>query len=113
MLIRVLQVIAAIATVLTGLYSLLKPRSVTGFTGLRPEGARGITEIRAILGGFFVALGAAPLLLGEPATYTMLGLGYLFVAIVRAISMFADGSVVRSNWISLATEVVLGVILVV
>ena len=112
MVIRVLQIIAAVGTMLTGLYSLLKPRSVIGFTGLRPEGGRGITEIRAVLGGSLVALGAAPLLLGEPATYTMLGLGYLVVAIVRAISMFADGSVVRSNWISLAVEVVFGVMLV-
>lgn len=112
MIIQILQIIAAVATILTGLVSLLKPESVTGFTGLRPEGGRGITEIRAVLGGFFVALGAAPLLLNSPSAYTMLGIAYLGVGLVRGISMFIDKSVERSNNISLAVELIFGLILV-
>jgi len=112
MIIQILQIIAAVATILTGLVSLLKPESVTGFTGLRPEGGRGITEIRAVLGGFFVALGAAPLLLNSPSAYTMLGIAYLGVGLVRGISMFVDKSVERSNNISLAVELIFGLILV-
>jgi hypothetical protein len=42
----------------------------------------------------------------------MLGIAYLGVAAVRAVSMFVDKSVMKSNIISLVTEVVLGVILV-
>jgi hypothetical protein len=113
MVIRVLQIIAAVATILTGLVSLLGPRSVKGFTGLSAEGGRGITEIRAVLGGFFVALGAAPLILNATAAYQMLGIAYLVVGGVRAVSMFVDKSVVQSNIISLVVEIVLGVILVV
>ena len=112
MFIRVLQVIAAIGTILTGLYSLIRPQAVTGFTGLSPVGGRGITEIRAVLGGFFIALGAAPLVLKVPQAYAMLGIAYLVVAVVRAVSMVVDGSMVQSNWISLAVEVVFGVLLV-
>jgi len=112
MIIQILQIIAAVATILTGLVSLLKPESVTGFTGLRPEGGRGITEIRAVLGGFFVALGAAPLLLNSPSAYTMLGIAYLGVGLVRGVSMFVDKSVERSNNISLAVELIFGLILV-
>jgi hypothetical protein len=37
---------------------------------------------------------------------------YLAIALVRAVSMFLDKSVVQSNIISLAVEVVFGVILV-
>jgi hypothetical protein len=55
MILRFLQILAAIGTILTGLVSLIRPRSVQGFTGLRADGGRGITEIRAVLGGFFVA----------------------------------------------------------
>ena len=113
MIIQVLQVIAAIATVLTGLYSLLKPTAITGFTGLRPEGGRGITEIRSILGGVFIALGAVPLLLNSPVAYLMLGITYLVIGAVRAVSMILDRSVVSSNLISLAVEIVFGIILVV
>jgi hypothetical protein len=112
MIIQILQIIAAAATILTGAVALFKPESITGFTGLRPEGGRGVTEVRAVLGGFFIALGAAPLLLNSPVAYTMLGITYLVVALVRGVSMFVDKSVVQSNVISLAVEIVFGIILV-
>lgn len=110
--VNILKIIAAVLTIGTGLLSLLKPRAVYGFTGLRAEGGRGITEIRSILGALFVALGAAALYFRLPQTYAMLGIMYLFIAFVRFISMFVDRSVVRSNIISLVSEVVLGIILV-
>jgi len=109
---QILQIIAALATIATGLVSLIWPRSVQGFTGLDVSGSRGITEIRAVLGGFFVALGAAPLILDAQAAYQMLGIAYLVVAFTRAVSMFVDKSVVQSNIISLVVEVIFGVILV-
>ena len=112
MILQVLQIIAVIGTILTGLFSLIKPRAVKGFTGLSAENGRGITEIRAILGGVFVALGAAPLILSAPAAYQMLGITYLVVGGTRAVSMFVDKSVVRSNMISLVVEIVFGIVLV-
>ena len=112
MILQILQIIAAIGTIVTGFVSLFWPRSVRGFTGLSAEGGRGITEIRAVLGGFFVALGAAPLLLDAAAAYQMLGIAYLVVGGIRAISMFVDKSVVQSNVISLVVEIAFGIILV-
>jgi hypothetical protein len=112
MIVRILQIIAAIGTIATGLVSLIRPRSVTGFTGLSASGPRGITEIRAVLGGFFVALGAIPLILNVPETYQMLGITYLAVAVVRTASMIIDRSVVQSNIISAVVEIIFGVILV-
>jgi hypothetical protein len=112
MVLTILQIIAAIGTIATGLVSLVAPKAITGFTGLVPHGGRGITEIRAILGGFFVALGAVPLILGSRDAYLMLGITYLVVALVRVVSMFLDKSVVQSNVISVLVEVLFGVILV-
>ena len=109
---EILKIIAAAATIITGLVSLIWPRRVLGFTGLDVSGGRGVTEIRAILGGVFIGLGAAVLLLNEPAAYQTLGITYLVVAAIRAVSMFIDRSVVSSNIISVAAEVVLGIILV-
>jgi len=108
---QILQIVAALATAATGLFSMLAPTKVTGFTGLQPVGGRGITELRAVLGALFIALGVAPLFLGATA-YLMLGIGYLAIGAVRAVSMILDRSVVQSNVISLATEIVLGAILV-
>jgi hypothetical protein len=109
--IQILQIVAALATAATGLFSMLAPTKLTGFTGLQPVGGRGITELRAVLGGLFIALGIAPLFLGAPA-YLMLGIGYLAIGAVRAVSMVIDRSVVQSNVISLITEIILGVILI-
>jgi len=110
MLIQILQIIGAIVTILTGLFSLIKPNAIEGFTGIRPTGARGVTEVRAIFGGVFIALGIIPFFF--PAAYFILGVTYLVIALVRAVSMFLDKSVVQSNVISLVVEILFGVILV-
>ena len=112
MVLHILQIIAAAGTILTGVFSLLKPSAITGFTGLSPLGGRGLTEIRSVLGGFFIALGAFPLIVNSPVAYMMLGAAYLGVGLVRAVSMFVDKSVQQSNIISLVVEIILGIILV-
>jgi len=116
---QIVQIISAIATIATGLVSLLVPRSVRGFTGLDVSNARGITEIRAILGGVFIGLGAAPLIFHilegyafAHVAYQTLGITYLTIFVARIIGMVLDKSWVRSNYISLATEIVLGIVLV-
>lgn len=111
-ILQILKIICAVGTVATGFISLLAPRSIKGFTGLEATGPRGITEIRAVMGALFIGLGIAPFILGSPAVYQVLGIMYLAIALVRTVSMFLDKSVVQSNIISLAVEVVFGVILV-
>ena len=111
-ILKILQIIAVIGTIGTGLVSLIAPHSVFGFTGLNAPGARGITEIRSILGGLFIGLGIAVFVLGTRETYQMLGIMYLAIAAVRFVSIFVDKSSVQSNWTSVATEIVLGIILV-
>jgi len=111
-ILEILKIVAGIATILTGMFSLFWPLRVRGFTGLNVDGGRGITEIRSILGGFFIGLGAAVLFLNDPVAYQTLGIAYLVVAVIRTISMFIDKSVVQSNIISVIAEVILGVILV-
>ena len=93
-MLEILQIIAALATVATGVYSLVAPLKVRGFTGLELPGGRGITEVRSVLGGFFIALGAAPLIFGSKDMFLMLGIAYLAVGAVRAVSMFVDKSLV-------------------
>jgi len=111
-LVEALQIVAAVATIATGLFSLIRPRAVTGFTGLSPTGGRGVTEIRAVLGGAFIGLGLAPFILDTAAAFQTLGITYLAIAAVRGPTMFLDRSLVSSNWISLAVEIVFGVILI-
>jgi hypothetical protein len=110
---QILKIGCAVATVAVGVISLVRPLSVTDFTGLQATGPRGITEIRAVLGALFIGLGLAPFLLKmAPAAFQAGGIAYLAVGIARMISMFIDRSAMQSNWISLAFEIVFGVILV-
>lgn len=111
-LLSILQLLAALATVATGLLALIKPSAAYSFTGLKPEGVRGVSEFRSIFGGLFIALGLAPLFLGDVA-YLMLGIAYLGIAAARALSIIIDKSYARSNLLSLLIEIVFGVILVI
>lgn len=108
----VLKIIAAVATIATGLLCALRPQSVTDFIGLTAPGVRGVSEIRAIFGGAFIGLGAIPLALNSPLAYQMLGGVYLFIAVTRALSIVLDKSYAQSNLISLGLEGVCGVVLV-
>jgi hypothetical protein len=108
----VLKIIAALATAATGLLALVKPSATYGFIGLRADGARGVSEIRGIFGGLFIALGIAPLFLGEVG-YLMLGIGYLAIAVARGFSIVFDRSYAQSNIISLVIEIIFGIILVI
>ena len=108
-ILAILKIVAALATAATGLLAFVKPEAVYGFTGLTAPGARGVSEVRAVFGGLFIALGLAPILLGQ---YQILGLGYLAIAVTRTFSIIVDKSYAQSNFISLAIEIVFGAILV-
>ncbi len=111
-ILKILQIIAVIGTIGTGFVSLLWPHSVFGFTGLNAPGPRGITEIRSILGGLFIGLGIAVFLLGTRQVYQMLGIMYLAIGVVRAVSIVVDKSFEQSNIISLVVEILFGILLV-
>jgi hypothetical protein len=111
-ILKILQIIAVIGTILTGMLSLFQPQTAEGFTGLTALGGRGITEIRAVLGGLFIGLGIAVFVLGTREVYQMLGIMYLAIGAVRVIFMFIDNSIEQSNIIGLIVEIVFGIILV-
>jgi hypothetical protein len=108
----ILKVGAALVTVVTGLLAFVRPLAVLGFTGLGAPGPRGVTEIRAVLGGAFIGLGAAPLLLRTPGMFRMLGIVYLLIGATRIVGLILDRSVERSNLISLAVEIVFAAVLI-
>jgi hypothetical protein len=111
-ILTILKNVAAVITAAAGVLALFRPDSAMSFTGLNAEGGRGVTEVRAIFGALFIALGLTPLILNNPSMYLLLGIAYLAIALVRLISLIIDRSVNFSNLISLAIEVIFGVILV-
>ena len=110
-MLRILQLVSALATIGIGFFALVKPKSIQNFTGIKAVGPRGVTEIRSIFGALFIALGTGVILLNQ---YLLLGVIYLSIAVVRIIAMLIlDKSTAESsNLISFLSEVVMGVLLI-
>ena len=108
----ILKGLFAVITVGLGVGAMIKPLAIRSFTGLEVSGPRGVTEIRAVLGGAFIGLGAAQLVLNDPVAYQMLGIVYLVIGVVRLIGMIVDKSIVSSNIVSAGYEALAGFILI-
>lgn len=80
-------------------------------TVLAKPDLHGVTENRAVLGGYFIAMGIATLIFVSVEMYRMADLGCLTVSFVCLISMIIDKSLVRSNYISLPFELLFEVVL--
>lgn len=113
MLLKFIRIVIVVLTAAIGIWALIKPTGIEGFTGLTVTGPRGVTEIRAIMGGVFIALALAPYILGIPSLVRVLGFTYLVIAAVRVVAIFIDGSGESSNWISFGSEVVMGILLLI
>jgi len=110
-MIQILQIIGCVLTAAIGAFSVFAPERIEGFTGLSAQSGRGKTEIRSVVGGVFLALGVIPFFLGDVA-FKVLGITYLVIGAIRLPSIFIDKSGTQSNWISLVSEIVLGVIFI-
>jgi len=109
--ILIIKILIAVLTLMMGAFVLIRPAAIYDFVGLSVNGVRGSTEIRAIFGGLFVALGAAPLILNTPDAFKMLGIAYVGIAATRIGNMVNEPCFEKSNLISLGSEVVLGALL--
>lgn len=109
-MISILQLIAVIATIAIGVLSLIAPTKIEGFTGIKPIGGRGVAEIRSIFGGVFIGMGLATFLLDKSVAYPMFGIIYLTIGVIRVVTVFLDKSRESSNFISIASELLFGVL---
>lgn len=90
-MIEILNIGAALLTIVLGAFGFLAPRYTAGVLDLRTgETTMGLSELRASAGGMFVVVGAACLWLGEPWAYAMLGFVYLGAGAGRALSLVMD-----------------------
>src|SRR5690349_2096242 len=99
-ILEILRILVAVSTIGIGVWCLIRPRSISGFTGLDIPGPRGISEIRAIFGGLFIGMGAAPLIIPAIEAYRVLGICYAGIGAARLFSILFDKSYERSNIIS-------------
>lgn len=97
--------------VILGCLGLLFPKQVSRVLAIRPEGPRGISEVRATYGGFFLCLGLGCLVTQSDTAFLVAGSAWLGAAIARLISVVADKSLTRENIMGLLFEATVGLML--
>lgn len=98
---------AAIVT-LIGVAAAVRPEAVAS-VGVAATSPLGRSEIRAVFGGMFVALGLACLITREPIVFAVVGAAWLADVAVRLISVFIDRVPGRDAVTVLAIGSLLGV----
>ena len=87
----VLNLAIALLTIAFGCFGLIAPRYTAGALDLKPTtSTMGLSELRASVGGLFVALGLFCLITGAPEAYVMLGVAYVGAGLGRLVSIVID-----------------------
>lgn len=102
---------AASVMTLFGIGALIRPTSLE-MVGLTATSPLGTSEIRAVLGGMFVALGAACLLTRDPLVFGIVGVAWLADVGVRIVSVVLDRVPARQALTVLAIGGTIGAALV-
>ena len=73
-----------------------------------PDHPDAIAEGRGTMAGFHLATGLSCLVLAQPFLCLVLGLGWVFTAFGRLVSIVVDRAGTRFNWLSLLFEAAMG-----
>ena len=107
-----LNQIGAVFTIGMGLLGLLYPSGAARFTGLNAGTRTAFAEFRATFGGLFVALGAVPLITGEPSAYLVSSLAWIASAVGRVGSIVLDKGYEPKNFSAVVFEAAFGALLI-
>lgn len=80
---------AAVMMTVVGLGAIFRP-SALEMVGIAATSPLGRSEVRAVFGGMFVALGASCLLTSEPIVFAVVGAAWLADVAVRIVAVFVD-----------------------
>ena len=103
-----MELIAAAITVGLGLLGLLAPGKAMRLVGIEANRPHGRLDVRATYGGLFLALGAFPLISGEPMAFQMLGVAWIGAGLARAVFTPIERVWEKENLVGIAIEVGLG-----
>ena len=112
-MIDIFNILAALLTIALGGFGFLAPRFTAGALDLTPDGSNmGLSEMRASVGGLFVASAIACLVIAESLAYAMLGFAYAGAAFGRGLSLVLDKPPFTKAFVYFLNEAVLEVWLV-
>ena len=112
-MIDALNIIAALLTIGFGAFGFLAPRFTASALDLSPTNSTmGLSEMRASVGGLFVAMGIVAILSGNPAFYVAIGIAFTGAALGRVLSMLRDAPPMRKVLLYFGIEAVLAIWLI-
>jgi hypothetical protein len=96
---------AAAFTAVAGFIMMFAPGLAMRFFGLAPRGERreGFSEVRS-MGGFYLGLGLAAIMLAQDWTYLALGAAFAMAAFARIISILSDRGSTMLNYLLLVVQ---------
>ena len=89
--------LGSLVTTGLGLFGLFRPKAAAAMVGISPDGARGLSEVRATYGGLFLAMGLYATVLQSDEVFRGLGLAWMGAAVARTFSFVRDGSRSTAN----------------
>lgn len=79
--------LGALITLLLGLLAVIRPDVIQRFVSIRAVGKEGRSELKATYGGFFIAIALYALVTQSYTAFTVLAVGWLGAALVRAMTL--------------------------
>ena len=89
--------LAALCTAVFGLLAIIKPLLISKIANLTPQGKAGISELRAVYGGWILGLAGYAVWSQSINAYYCLGIGWLGAGIIRIVSFIIDKSYSPKN----------------
>ncbi|WP_109097741.1 DUF4345 family protein [Aquimarina sp. AU58] len=93
----ILHMAGALFTAFFGVLAIVKPKLMAAIVGITPKGRRGISEIRAVYGGWMFGLGSYAMWSQSLDVFYCLGIGWLGAALFRTVSFVIDKSFSGQN----------------
>jgi len=108
---RVTSTLGVLGLLAIGVFGLVRPAAFAAQVGVRADTPAGIGELRAVFGGFMLAMVAALVLIGSPVVYLTVGLLWLGAGVAKGISFFLDHPAFKEGVQGIVTDLILAALL--
>ena len=99
--------LGVLALLAMGVFGLFRPAGFAAQVGVRAENALGLGELRALFGGFMLAMAAVLVCIGTPGMYLSIGLLWVGATVAKTLSIFLDNPPTKEGIQAVVADVVI------
>ncbi|MBP1685851.1 MAG: hypothetical protein H6Q33_1994 [Deltaproteobacteria bacterium] len=104
---RITSTLGVLVLLAIGVFGLLRPTAFAAQVGVRADTPAGMGELRAVFGGFMLAMVAALTLIGSPVVYLTVGVLWLGAGVAKTISFFLDRPAIKDGVQGIVSDAVI------